>query len=416
MNRYTSRLVGVSVLLGLFFLTLSYFGSVLVFIASRDHGTIDGLFTPSKHDLALLMRVYAVVCPLLGAAIALLMRLYRHISQRAVSMKFLAFTISSSAIIFILLTRLAREREFYPLGTILTAPETLDVFGRRLLLVWPARWMSLHVVGLSPLHAYYATQAAAICVTVALIGIWSARFAGWRNAYLGQVLLIVMLCPTFGFHNYYDIFIVATFTGALLCLWDRRYLLFCLIAGIGTLNHENTLILAFVALAACYQRETPRKIAAVVGGTLAAWLVVKVGISVAVPMSASVHYRVITNLWKLVHQPRAILFSLVELSPMLFCTVFGWNVASRRLRRSALFLLVPLLAVTYLFGQFNESRQFDAFIPVAIALALCALPRGKSKVGHGDEEPTRSVSAPSSKAFGQKVALPSVAMKVLKHS
>ena len=216
--RYTSGLVGVSVLLGLFFLALSFFGSVLVFIASLDHGTSDGLFALSEHDLVLLMRIYAIVCPLVGGTVALLMRLYRHISQRTVLMKFVAFTVSSSALLFILLTKLARERLFYPLGTILTAPETLEVFGRRLLLVWPARWMSLHAAGLSPLRAYYVTQAAAICVTVSLIGIWSARFAGWRNAYLGQLLLIVMVCPTFLYHNYYDIFIIATFTGALLCL------------------------------------------------------------------------------------------------------------------------------------------------------------------------------------------------------
>jgi hypothetical protein len=305
---------------------------VLVFIASLDHGTSDGLFALSEHDQVRLMRMYAIVCPLVGGTLALLIRLYRHISQHAVLMKFVASTVFSSALLFILLTKLARERLFYPLGTILTAPETMDIFGRRLLLVWPARWISLHAPGLSPLDAYDVTQAAAICVTVGLIGIWSARFAGWRNAYLGQLLLIVMVCPTFDYHNDYDIFIIATFTGALLCLWDRRYLAFCLIAGIATLNHENTLILAFVALAVCYQRETPRKVAVVVGGTLVAWLGAKVGISVAIPTHAFLHYRVITNLCKLAHQPRAMLFSLVELLPMFLCTVFGWNVASRQLR------------------------------------------------------------------------------------
>ncbi len=380
-----TRLVGVSVLLGLFFLALSFFGRLLVFIASLDHGTQEGVFALSEHDLVLLMRIYATVCPLVGGTIALLMRLHRHINLPALWVKFVAFTVSSSALLFILLTELAKERQFYPLGIILAAPETLDVFGRRLLLVWPARWMYLHVAGLSPLHVYYVTQAAAICVTVSLIGIWSARFVGWRNAYLGQMLLIVLVCPTFSYHNYYDIFIIATFTGALLCLWDRRYLVFCLIAGIGTLNHENTLILAFVALAVCYRRETRRKVAAVVGGTLMAWLIAKVGISIAVPMHASFHYRVITNLWQPVHQPRAILFSLVELSPMFLCTVLGWSEASRRLRCSA-FMLVPLLAVTYVFGQFEESRQFYAFIPIAIAFALSALPRVESEVGHEDED------------------------------
>jgi hypothetical protein len=36
--------------------------------------------------------------------------------------------------------------------------------------------------------------------------------------------------------------------------------------------------------------------------------------------------------------------------------------------------------------MFDESRQLDAFIPVAIAFALSALPQGKSDVGHVDED------------------------------
>lgn len=385
MTRYTARLVGVSLLLGLVFLALSFFGSsVLVRIASLDFGTREGLFTLSEHDLMHLMRIDAIVCPLVGCTLALLMQL-RPSQQTALLVKFIVSTVSMSALLFSMLFKLGRERVFYPLGTILTAPETLDVFGRRLLLVWPARWIYHHAAGSSPLNVYFVTQAVAIFVAVTLIGIWSARFAGWRNAYLGQMLLVLLLSPTFRYHNYYDIFIVATFTGALLCLWDRRYLLFCLIVGIGTLNHENTLILLFVVLAVCYQRETPRKVVAIVGGALVAWLAVKVGISIAVPTHAAVQYRVITNLWKLTHQPRAMLFALVELSPMFLCTVFGWKAASRQLRTCALFLFLPLLGVTYLFGQFDESRQFDAFIPAAIALALSALPLNESKVGPEDK-------------------------------
>jgi len=371
-----SAIVAVSILLGLLFLALSFFGGVLVSIGSLDHGTIDGFFDPRTHDLVFLMRIYAVLCPLLGGSIAALAHLHRRLGGHVLLVKFVGFTLSTSVLIFLLLTKLGREMPFQPLAKILTLPDDLDFIGRRLLLVWPARWISLHVTGLSPLHVYYVMQAAAICVTVSLIGIWSARFVGWGSAYLGQLLLVVFLCPTFGYYNYYDIFIVATYTGALLCLWDRRYLLFCLIAGIGTLNHENALLLAFVALAACYRRETPWKSAMVVGGTLLAWLIVKVGLSVAAPMHASFHYRVISNLWKPIHQPRAMLSSLVALSPAFLCTAFGWSAASGVLRRSAVFLLLPLVAVTYLFGLFDEPRQFDVFIPLAIAIALSALPRG----------------------------------------
>ncbi|STQ93394.1 Uncharacterised protein [Janthinobacterium lividum] len=36
-------------------------------------------------------------------------------------------------------------------------------------------------------------------------------------------------------------------------------------------------------------------------------------------------------------------------------------------------ILPCLVAMTALVGQFNEARQFDAFIPVAMALMLCSL-------------------------------------------
>jgi hypothetical protein len=59
-TRSTSRLLGVSVLLGLFFLALSFSGSVLVRIASLDFGTSEALFALSEHDLVHMMRIYLV--------------------------------------------------------------------------------------------------------------------------------------------------------------------------------------------------------------------------------------------------------------------------------------------------------------------------------------------------------------------
>ena len=50
----------------------------------------------------------------------------------------------------------------------------------------------------------------------------------------------------------------------------------------------------------------------------------------------------------------------------------GWRHAPSFLRRCTL-ILPCLLVMTTLVGQFNEARQFDAFIPVAMALMLCSL-------------------------------------------
>jgi hypothetical protein len=367
--------------LGVAFLVLSFFGNLLVQVATMDRGTGEGLFALSQQQLVALTRMAAGACLLIAFATALVQRFHHLLEAHATLLKFVAFTLSSSALLLVLLTQLASEMRFYPLATILSAPQTLDVFGRRLLLVWPAQGLSLLMPRLSPRHIYYVIQAIVICTTVSLVGVWSARFVGWRNAYLGQMFLVAMLVPTFAYHNYYDIFIVATYTGALLCLHERKYWAFGLIAAICTLNHENTLLLVFVALAVCSKREPMWKAAVISGATLLAWFVVKVGISIAVPLQTSYHYRVITNLWKVANQPRAVLFSAIELSPMFLCTVFGWKSASGLLRRAAVFLIVPLFAVTYLFGQLDESRQFDAFIPVAIGFALSGLSRGKRKSG-----------------------------------
>jgi len=49
----------------------------------------------------------------------------------------------------------------------------------------------------------------------------------------------------------------------------------------------------------------------------------------------------------------------------------SWGYCDSRLKRMA--LLFPLLcAVTFLFGQLHEARQFDALIPVLVAMIVTA--------------------------------------------
>jgi len=54
-------------------------------------------------------------------------------------------------------------------------------------------------------------------------------------------------------------------------------------------------------------------------------------------------------------------------------TVLGWRAAPENLRKASIALIIPLLAVTYLFGKFREPRQLDAYIPLAIAFGICTL-------------------------------------------
>jgi hypothetical protein len=363
--------VGISLAAGALCLALSFCPGLLLSLAAIDHGTTEKLFALRAEDLTGLMRLYAAVCPLLGAMAGLLLWRWR-VRAPGEWLRHAAITVCTSTTLFLLLTRLGYEGTWYSLSKILRAPDTMEVFGRRLLLVWPAQWLYQHASGLTPLRTYYVMQAGAILATMIVVAAWSAKFAGRKDAYVGQLLLIVMLAPTLGYHNYYDIFVVGTFAAALLCLWERRYILFSVLTGVGTLNHENALLLVFVAAAVCYERETVRK---------TAFVAVKAGISLAVPMSSTFHFRIITNLWELAHEPGAIGLSLAGLFSMCLCTALGWRSAAPGLRRSALFLMIPLFAVTFLFGKFREPRQFDAFIPLAIAFALSAMRQGRKAQG-----------------------------------
>ncbi|MFZ0932998.1 MAG: hypothetical protein WB579_00690 [Bryobacteraceae bacterium] len=374
----------VSGLLGLMFFALSFSGPLLLRILRVDYGSRGDLPALTEADLMHLMRLYAILFMLVVAALLIVPRLHLRVPSSPKA-KLAIFTVSFSGLLFLLLTRLESEASWYPLKQILTAPQTLDVFGRRLLLVWPAQWIYGHIPGISPLRAFYLVQAAVILATMLVVARWSARFVGTDNAYLGQLLLIVMLAPTLTYYDFFDIAIILIYTLALLALWDRRYIFFVLLVGIGALNHENTLLLAFVAVAVSYGREKPRRSVAVAGSAVAAWLLARLLIMAAVPVTSPFQIRVITNLWELLHDPRAIGTSVVTLLPMFLFTVWGWKSAPQMLRRSA-FLLLPLFGVTYVFGKFREPRQFDAFIPLAIGFALSALRLGFRGAGLTDSD------------------------------
>ncbi len=375
---------GVGGLLGLIFFALSFCGPLLLRILQADYGSTGDLPPLTEAHLTHLMRLYAILFMLGAAALAIVPRLHLGALSSAKA-KLAIYTLSLSGLLFLLLTRLESEAPWYPLKKILIPPQTLDVFGRRLLLVWPAQWIYGHIPGISPLHTFYLVQAAVILATMLVVARWSARFVGNDNAYLGQLLLIVLLAPTLTYYNFYDVAIVLIYTLALLALWDRRYVFFVLLVGIGALNHENTLLLVFTAVAVFYGREKPRRSVAVAGAAAAAWLLARLLVMFAVPLSAPFQIRVITNLWELLHDPKAIGTSIVTLLPMFLFTLWGWKSAPQLLRRSA-FLLIPLFGVTYVFGKFREPRQFDAFIPLAIGFALCALRVGFRGAGLTDSD------------------------------
>ena len=283
------------------------------------------------------------------------------------------WTLLCSGMTLFLLSQLSYDSQWYRLSVLINDSETLEVFSRRLLLIWPARWLHAAAPSLSYLRVYWCVQAPVILVMMVLIRMWSAQFMDAGKAHIGQILAVFLLVPTFSYYTFYDLAIVLFYTGALIALWKRRYVVFALLVGVGALNHENTLLLLFVAGAVCYRREPHRKVAQIIGSSLLLWVGARAWITLAVPMKAAVHIRIFTNLWELVHAPEAMGVTGLAWLPLLLFTVLGWRAAPENLRKASIALIIPLLAVTYLFGKFREPRQLDAYIPLAIAFGICTL-------------------------------------------
>lgn len=269
------------------------------------------------------------------------------------------------------LSRLSYIAAWYPLDVLIENSGTLDVFSRRPLFVWPTRWLHQVAPGLSYLRLYWMVQAPVILATMLVVRKWSALFMDESKAYLGQILTVFLLAPMFSYYTFFDIGVVFFYTAGLLAIWNRAYLWLAFVVGVGALNHENILLLVFVA-GVCVWGEPRRTVLKVMGWPLLAWLAARVAISIAVPSPKTFHLQILTNLWELLHAPGAMLFTALAWLPLVLLTVAGWKAAPMKLRKMAA-LAIPLLVVTYLFGKVREARLLDAYIPVAVAFGVGAL-------------------------------------------
>ena len=169
-----------------------------------------------------------------------------------------------------------QERSFYQISTIMHRPATANAaFGYRLLLPWLA--VKLQGIGhsLTDHNAFIATQILAIVAAVALSGEWTRLFLPRFGRQFGYVATTLMICPTINYWTFYDIAIVAFWTGCLLLLHKRRLALFVALLAVGTLNHENTLLLIPCAVAYCLPRIKLGKLVLFTIAQVAAWALVR---------------------------------------------------------------------------------------------------------------------------------------------
>ena len=247
------------------------------------------------------------------------------------------------------------------------------IIGHRLLFVWLAKAFQAAVPTLSPLRCFYASQAVAALLAIYAVGRWSALHVGESLSLLGQMLAVIMISTCLTYRNFYDIGIVFFFSCGLLTLYHRKYVWFVVVVAVGTLNHENALLLVPTAAFLLYDAEPRRVWLPVVAASLAGHLLARAAMQWFIPFQTHFEWRIWSNMTKPFLFPQRIEmgYSLLALGGWYALGLMSLPACDKRLRR--LLLLFPMLfGATFLFGQFHEPRQFNAFIPVLIAVLLTA--------------------------------------------
>jgi len=288
-------------------------------------------------------------------------------------MFFAATGICSLAIVFTLFYQ-GVEPAFYQLMPLIEHPQTDPVVGHRLLFVWPAQILHHLYPSLTSKSLLILSQVPAALFTSIMVGLWSAVFVGRRLAFLGQCIMLVFLIPTISYYNFYDIAIVGFYAATLLAVIRNRFWLTVPLIALATLNHENAMLL-IPAVGFAAQLFWPyRKAFALVGAALCAHIAVRLILWHFMPMPSSADVRFYSNAIMLLKPSLPFLVGVAFLAFRWLCALLGWKSAPPALKRMA--LIWPLLfLVTLAFGQFNEIRQFDADIPLAVGLLLVYVKR-----------------------------------------
>jgi hypothetical protein len=327
------------------------------------HGSVPGV----------IVKCLAYMTVLAAAALFVTFNRSRLLESKVPDTLFSAATAIGVALIIFegMMTR-GFEGDWYNIQSMLTHPGSVPIFGQRLLLVWPAMLLKHLVPRLSYIQAFLAIQAVAIGIAVYVVGEWSALFIGRRLKFLGQILLAVFLLPTFNYYTAHDIGVVLIYTLCFLFLYQRSYWLFVVAFCAGVLNHPNILLMAPTAAVIMWTREKRSTTAWIVSLCLAAYVAIRIVLNVEVPLSRSVDLRFWWNMREFAELPRMLLLGTFLLVPWYVCGLAAFHKADPFLKAATVLLPMQLLIFSY-YGQLNEARLFNGFLPVLIGIFLCYL-------------------------------------------
>jgi hypothetical protein len=258
----------------------------------------------------------------------------------------------------------------YPIQAMMTNPRSVAVFGQRLLLVWPAMLLKHILPRLSYIQAFLAVQGVAIVIMVYVVGQWSALFVGQKQKYLGQILLAVFLLPTFGYYNAHDTGVVIFYTLCFLFLYRKQYWLFGLAFAVGILNHQNILLLIPTAVAVMWGREKRSTVLWVAGATSVVYFLIRFTLNATIPIPQTHEVKVWWNMRQVAELKQTLVLGELSVLPWYVLGAAAWDSADPFLKRAAILLPMQYL-IYFAYGQLNEARVFNGFVPILIGIFLC---------------------------------------------
>lgn len=245
-------------------------------------------------------------------------------------------------------------------------------YQQRILFVWVANGIRWIFPGSSYLGCYFISQIIPIVLSFYFIKKWGELFISKELAFLSQILLVLLLIPTFKYYTFYDIGTVLFYTLCLFFLFKRHFYFYFLMLVLGTFNHEITLFLIFIFAAIYLDSDLQKKyFLKLVIIQIILYGVVRIFMFWWLPAPSTWdESKVWFNIDFILHHDRRFWMVILNLIFWYIIAFLGISSAPKELKRST--ILLPFLFVTtFLVGQFNEIRLFDAFIPVGIALFLC---------------------------------------------
>lgn len=264
------------------------------------------------------------------------------------------------------------QRSWYVIDKIMAYQGT-PPFQHRVMFIFPAQVLQYAIPQLGAIQSFLWSQVLAVVLMLWSVRRFATLFIRRDLAFIGQFLVLCMWAPTLIYYTFYDIGIIFVYSFCLYHLMRRELVPYLAMLVAGTFNHEITLFLIVASASVFLGRMSVRSLAAFLALQLALYAMVRILMFSLLPAhQAWEGDKLAFNLNLLLHDTRGLVYSLAPLLLWYALAATGWRHAPSFLRRSTL-ILPCLVAMTALVGQFNEARQFDAFIPVAMALMLCSL-------------------------------------------